>query len=418
MSTWRIRDWQDGLSPVDAYSEANALREVDGFRAQGIDHDAGLGNVLYGGRYPEAGFASSAGDRACCLSSDGVYTHYPPGPEYLLWAAEGVLCPHPVSRLRLLPLLIGWAAAVFFGFSVRRRFGAPVAWLVMSTCLSVAPFSDANSSVHYLGYALALLLVEIALSIGRNRHVAVYCLLGFLQGWLSFDYIFLVVLVPLAIALALPEMRSGETSDLRLALYRSGAAGAGFILAHALHFLQVSGYYGSIHAAVADLHRSAQFRAGASGSITDYWLRALLILQYYLVSPEPVIFKIGYTGVNSLRSSYAFRFFGVTLGPWWAMTTLALGAISVWQRQNRRPEFPQFLSWCKVSLLGIGVSSLWWFAMQNHAINHPHILYRQLFFFFFLCVLFLSVRIVNAAIVAGWLPNSAGPPHPAPPPIR
>jgi hypothetical protein len=32
---------------VDPFSAANALREVDGFRAQGLTHDAGLGNVLW-----------------------------------------------------------------------------------------------------------------------------------------------------------------------------------------------------------------------------------------------------------------------------------------------------------------------------------------------------------------------------------
>ena len=418
MSAWRVRDWHDGLSPVDAYSEANALREVDGFRAQGIGHDAGLGNVLYGSRYPEAGFAASAQDRACCLSPNGVYTHYPPGPEYLLYATEGLLGQHPVSRLRALPLLVGWIAAICLGFSLRRRFGAPVAWLVMLTCLAVVPFSDANSYLHYLGYALALVLIEIAVSIGRNRYVAIYSLLGFLQGWLSFDHFFLITLIPVAIALAAPHLQPGEPTNVQLAFYRSSAAAAGFIVAHSLHFLQVCAYYGSLQAAVTDLHRSAQFRAGATGGITDYLIRSILVLKFYLISPQPIIDKLGYPGLHSDRSVYAFRFIGVTLGVWWAVTTLILTAISIRQRKIRQTPSNLTLSWCSISSLGIIVSSAWWFVMQNHAINHPHILYRQLFFCFFLCVLFLSVRIVNAAIAAGWLPDSAGPPHPAPPPIR
>jgi hypothetical protein len=59
LAGWNMRNWGNALSPVDAYSEANALREVDGFRAQGLAHDAGLGNVLFGHRYPGKGFPNT-----------------------------------------------------------------------------------------------------------------------------------------------------------------------------------------------------------------------------------------------------------------------------------------------------------------------------------------------------------------------
>ena len=54
-----MRNWGDALSPVNPFSEAYALREVDGFRAQGLAHDAGLGNVLFGHRYPGKGFPNT-----------------------------------------------------------------------------------------------------------------------------------------------------------------------------------------------------------------------------------------------------------------------------------------------------------------------------------------------------------------------
>ncbi len=54
---WKVRHWGNALSDVDFGSDANVLREVDGFRAQGFWHDDGLGNVLFGSRYPDAGFA-------------------------------------------------------------------------------------------------------------------------------------------------------------------------------------------------------------------------------------------------------------------------------------------------------------------------------------------------------------------------
>jgi hypothetical protein len=55
-----MRNWERALAS-GFVSEANALREVDGFRAQGLAHDAGLGNVLSGHRYPGKGFPNTFG---------------------------------------------------------------------------------------------------------------------------------------------------------------------------------------------------------------------------------------------------------------------------------------------------------------------------------------------------------------------
>ena len=120
---WIIVDLGDSLSPTAPYAEANALREVDGFRAQGLWHDFGLGNVLFGHRFADEGFLGHPEDLARSVSLSGVYTHYPPGPEYLLYVAELIFGPNSIRLLRLLPIAIGWAAALYFGLSVRRRFG-------------------------------------------------------------------------------------------------------------------------------------------------------------------------------------------------------------------------------------------------------------------------------------------------------
>ena len=261
--TWQMRHWGDALSGVDPFSEANALREVDGFRAQGFWHDAGLGNTLFGPRYPNDGFVISVGEeRLHTVTPSGVYTHYPPGPEYLLYLAEVMFGPEPVSRLRLFPLALCGAAAVFYGFSLRRRFGVVAASLVVLASLAVVPFTDANSSVHEYGYALALLLVEIGVAIGRNSLRWPFVLIGFVQGWLSFDQVFLVVLTPLAVELSLPLICPGYKARLRLAIERCILAAAGFALAHLLHFAEVSAFYGSVGAAFADMQDSARWRAG------------------------------------------------------------------------------------------------------------------------------------------------------------
>jgi hypothetical protein len=407
---WQMRDWGNGLSPVDAISEANALREVDGFRAQGLGRDAGLGNVLYGPRYPNEGFPIAVGDeRTHTLTPSGVYTHYPPGPEYLLYLAESVFGPEPVSRLRLLPLAICWAADVFFGLSVRRRFGATVGWLVMLACLSVAPFHDANSSVHFLGYALALLLVEIGVAIGRNRRLTPFLLLGFLQGWLSFDYVFLVVLAPMAVELSLPCVCPEDHARIRLGLARCVLAGAGFMLAHLLHFGEVWAYYGSLRDALADLSGSALYRAGADQAhgLAHYIANSLTLVDFYLRSPYPVSIPILHPA-PAYFAVHAFRFLGLTLALWWLVVAVVLFIVDVGRRLRGQPPLELLLRWCALGLIGVGVSCVWWVVMQNHAIVHRHLLYRHLTVCFVLWAIFLAVLI--AAPIERWRASRRGAP--------
>src|ERR1700733_1849721 len=113
-AAWQVRDWGDALSRVDPFSEANAIREVRNFLDTGITANDGLGNVLRPGLYTDQGFQGFPVLRAESVTQSGVHTHYAPGPEYLLYAAMRLLGPHPISRLRILPLIITWAAAVFF----------------------------------------------------------------------------------------------------------------------------------------------------------------------------------------------------------------------------------------------------------------------------------------------------------------
>ena len=249
-----------------SFSESNAIREARNFLDTGIAADDGLGDVLRPDLYPEEGFQGHPATRAHSLTPKGIYTHYPPGPEYILYVAMRLLGTHPISRLRIVPLMITWLTTLFFGLSLHRRFGTPVAALVMLACAALPMFSAADSFLHYDGYALALLLVEIGLAIGSNILVLPFIVLGFLQGWLSFDYFFLVTLVPGAVELAMPRLDPGHAARKRLALMRCGAAGGGFALAHLLHFAEVWAFFGSFHAALHDLGAAAAYRTGEFGT--------------------------------------------------------------------------------------------------------------------------------------------------------
>lgn len=392
-SVWRVHDWGNQLSEVDAYSEANALREVRNFLEQGPTRYAGLGQVYHLGMYPADGFAREPDIARYSVTRDGVYTHYPPGPEYLLYAAAKLLGPEPVSRLRLLPITIGWAATLFLGFAVRRRFGAAVGWMVMSVCILTPTVTDGFVGLHYQGYAFALLLCEIGIAIGTNARVAPFGVLGFLQGWLSFDYVFLVTFVPLALELMMPRIDLGCQSRWPLALTRVVLAGAGFAGAHALHFLQVWAYWGSLQAALRDFGGAAAHRAGAAmiGGPLDYLLLTLSSLKLYFYGLHPLNFALSLPDPGVPENWSMFRFLGLSLGPWWLLITLGL---ILWDEFNTKSaDRSPRLDWHFVCVTGVLTSSAWLLAMPDHAAHHRHFLYRHLFFAFFVAVLFGAATI-------------------------
>lgn len=398
-SIWRVSDWGNQLSTVDVYSEANALRAVHNFLDQGLTRYDGLWNALYPGMYPDDGFARDPAEAAYYLSPEGVYTHYPPGPEYLLYAATKLFGPEPVSRLRLLPIAIGWVSMLCFGLAIRRRFGAGVGWLVMAACALTPAVTDGFVGLHYQGYAAALLLVEIAGAIGMNARMAPFALLGFLQGWLSFDYVFLVTLVPLALELVLPKIDPGYQPRWKLAVSRTVLAGAGFAAAHALHFAQVWAYWGSLDAAARDFAGAAAHRAGANeiGGPLDYLLLTLSNWKLYFYGLHPLNLTLNLPDPATPENWSMFRVLGLSLGPWWLVVTLGL---MLWDQVHPDSANRSFrMDWHFVCGTGMLISSLWIMAMPDHAGHHLHFLYRHLFFAFFVAVLFgaTALRRVCAA---------------------
>ena len=408
----------NGLSSADLDSEANVLREADGFRAQGFWHDAGLGNVLFGHRYAKYGFlGETPGKLEKSVTETGVYTHYPPGPEYILFVAQQVLGSEPVSRLRVVPLALCGAAMLYFGLNVWRRFGEAAGWLTMLASLAAVPFYSANASIHCLGYAQALLLAEMGLCLGNSRLRAPALLLGFLQGWMSFDFFFEVALVPLAVECALPWIAPSSRPRYRLALWRCILAAAGFAVAHLMHLAQVAMFYGSVSGALGDLAGAAAYRNGIGGmqGWADYLSTVAALFAWHLVSPDPVRLPL-LTDFGSLFATgmddriapvNIYRVFGLTLAPLWLVAAAAL-LLADHQRQRlgRSPIF-LFWRWARVGLAGITVSSLWWVLMPGHASVHLHLHYRHLNVCFALWAIFLAVQ--AAAPVERWIARQSRP---------
>ena len=396
ISAWGVIGMGNELSIVDGFSEANALREVRNFQEQGLSFRYGLGNVYYPGVYPRDGFQRGSEDATASVTPEGIYTHYPPGPEYLLYAATKILGDEPVSRLRLVPLLIGFGATLFFGLAIRRRFGAMVAWLMLGAFLLAPTTRDGFMGLHYQGYALALLMIEIGCALSARASMAPFVVLGFLQGWLSFDYVFLVTFTPLALELVLPTIDAGYRPRWRLACTRSVLAGASFAAALGLHFLQVWAYWGSLENALRDFAGAAARRSGAdaTGDPHGFLRQAAANCTSYLCNPHPFHLGFDLPEDADLQDWAGFRFMGLTLGPWWLLVTAMTIA---WEYLNPRSGARAIrMDWHLVCLIGAVTSSLWFVIMVNHGGLHRHFLYRHLFFAFFVMALFGAVRLSAA----------------------
>jgi hypothetical protein len=335
------------------------------------------------------------------VTTEGVYTHYPPGPEYLAYAAAKLLGPEPVSHLRLLPITVGWAATIFLGLTVRRRFGPMAGWLVIATLAVTPALNDVYVGLHSQGYALALMLCELGIAIGVGSVAMPFAVLGFLQGWLSFDYVFLTGLVPLLIELVMPHIDAGYQSRWRLAWRRAALASAGFTFAHILHFAQVWAYWGDFHVAFNDIVTAARYRAGATEGIIGHIRTAIQLLNNYYVGYHPLSPYVFPVDDFWSPSWVTFRFLGLSLGPWWLIITVALAL----RQFLFRTETARALAddWLRVSIPGILVSSSWFMVMVNHGVIHQAIIYRHLFVGFFVCVLFGAVKVSRRLVASSAL---------------
>jgi hypothetical protein len=369
----------DSLSPVaDPFSEANALRAGEGYVQEGFTRNFGLPMVGYGDQFPEVGFG---------LQGTAVYTHYPPGPDLLAGALTKLFGRHRVGLYRSAPLIVGLLSLGALAWMLTRAFGALPAAGLLAGCALAPMFSNMMHGLHYQGYAFSLFLVELGTlirlfgphAVDRPAFpLAALWALGFLQGWLSFDYCFLVTFAPLPLAIL------WEKSDRREAIRRAGLSifllGFGFSVAHGLHFAQVAAFHGGVQPALADLAGRAQVRAGTP-TLAD---RLLLVWQYATVhAPGPQYFS-----------------WALPLALIWVMALLILnrGALTLfeplrwnvaWHVRRGRSVWALAVAW--------GISLLWVAVMWEHALDHLHFVPRHYFLFYFLCLLVPFAGAVEAS---------------------
>ena len=406
----------------DGFSEANAIRAAEAYLKDGIASYHGLPRQAFGKRFPNEGF------RSVILESDGsiradmrralppsyadadkwVYTHYPEGPDVLLALMGRVAgLDHP-RLLRLLPLGLCLAATAFFFFTLAQAFGTDRAALIAAACVVLPMFNTYMPGLHFQGYSFALFLLQISLLIRHYWLQAktpiwscpVLFLLGFLQGWLSFDVFFIVALI--AVPLWLARMAEGRAPSKSSLVFAVLFPSAGFALAHSLHLLQVSGEVGGLAAAIAEFRTTAVERAGDSGGVVPAMLQRPIFQSWLSDTGHFAYLRsltlASYQYIRDFLCPPNLQFFPFLL------IAFIVGLPVILARSVRLPlpkitksqpvgvalSWPEPGSFLPTLIAAFLVSSLWLFVMPAHSIGNHHITVRHFFVFYFFLVLVIA----------------------------
>jgi hypothetical protein len=271
----------DALSPTaDPWTEADTIRAAEGYARLGFLANWGLPDLCFGDRFADQGTeamlrsgqvaqtwlaAANAGRRENDLVSHErfVYTHYPPGPHLIAGMVTKAAGPGRVGLYRLVPVTAGLGAIAYLFVELALSFGTWRAGAAAAALSALPMFTNMMHGLSYQGYSLALLLIELGLCLrvartgsARGPAAAAMFLTAFFQGAMGFDYVFLVTLTPIVVALVF-----GEPPVTRALIRSSLVCAAGFAAAHTLHFLQVAGYLGGVRPALADFGAIAAYRS-------------------------------------------------------------------------------------------------------------------------------------------------------------
>src|SRR5579859_2669182 len=338
----------------DAHSEADALRSAAAYATDGLTSHHGLPRILYGGRFPDVGTISDHLDENGTVKpvfrtgfpdnqatrDNWVYTHYPPGPNWLCGVMARCFGVEHIRFFRLLPLALGLLATAVFFKASSKVFGADHAVLIAGACIVLPMFHTCMPGLHYEGYSLALLLLQFSILIGqlwnsgRQRlwHWPVLFLFGFVQGWLSFDQFFVVTL--LSLPLWLLRRAEGATPSMRWLFLTAALPCAGFGLAHFLHLAQVAGELGGWHPAIEEFRRTAVERADRSDLAFPPFLEMLL---RHVPVGSGYFRSLGLGGYFYLREVLILR--GGYFGPFMLMA-VAMALPILWFRRTRMTMIP------------------------------------------------------------------------------
>jgi hypothetical protein len=239
--------------------------------------------------------------------------------------------------------------------------------------------------LHQQQYAFLMLQVQMALVIklfsGKINPLITYSafsILGFIQGWMSFDFAFLATLFVIPFYILL---RKEYFVSFWKLVFIGLASGLSFTLSHVLHFYQVVAYLGSFDNAWNDLFGAAKFRANNSISF-GYAAHPKFTDE---IGPFTVAkdFLYRVAGRGKYLSINLINFIWILLGLKFVK--------KITFKKGQTFEFSITAEDLFALAASILISSMWSLVMKQHAHIHGFIA-RHYFFCYFFCCLILVRR--------------------------
>jgi len=286
------------------------------------------------------------------LQGSSIYTHYFPGPGYIVYAAFLVFGDSPLTWqwVRLVPLLCIFFSLLLLTWSLEVRVfnGWPWGKVGVGLFLFFVPALKWWAiSLHGHAYTTACILMGFSLGLlasktswykegRRSLWVPLACFaLGFISNYMLLTAAFVVCAAPMVGGFLSPE--PGCT---KRAIKLSFWVGIGLTGAWIIHLGQVAWLLDSWALAWEDqvgtaVARSTAFKEGPN--------RIQLIGQY---------------------SHHVRRFFFVS-----ALSMLSLSFFALWLH----PKHPQKARWVLATLIASLAGYAWIMLLKNHSIDHPHV---------------------------------------------
>lgn len=355
---------------ADAPSEFDALNSGMHYYMDGFLKNAGLPDRAHPShkRYD---------DPADVVDLVLIYTHYPPGPNWLTGLAMKIFGPKDVPSMRLFPITFSVAGLLITYALLRKVAGCVLAAGAIITVLQFPMTTEMMHGLFYHPYALTLTILQMSFIFNRLetksrlswRSLSLITGMSFLQGWLSFDWAFVVMFYPLAV------VSCWRDSASRWEMYKAIAFSVfGFAFAHFLHFCQVWIVAPHFEHAFNDLFGAAKFRMKGEGSKLIPEDAITKILNHYIFTLFP-------SRSQAAHFSWLMPSIGVTI-------TLFVGGIGC--LKSRITRCPRLVAPALISMaIAFVLSLLWALVMRNHSLEQGHWLFlpRHFIVVLFSCVL-------------------------------
>jgi hypothetical protein len=310
-------------------------------------------------------------------SFKAVYTHYPPGPNWLTGLAMMVFGPKQIPLYRSFGLSFSVLALFMAYFLLRSVVGCFLSSAAVIVLLQIPLATEMMHGLYGHSYALALAILQMSFVFNRLEtrenltlsDLFTMSLLSFLQGWMSFDWAFVSMFHGLCIVSCWGN--SSRRKNLLRVLFCSMF---GFGFAHFLHFCQVWAFYGKFMSAFGDLLGAAIFRSHGEGAFAGPSGATKEVLSHYL-------FKLLPSQINAKELSW--------IVPTSAIILVALAKLCIPRSACGLRSPRLFESGIAAIAFGFIISIAWLVVMRNHAMQGGHMLFlpRHFIALLYSCIL-------------------------------